>query len=78
LGITVICNLHDLDIAREYCDRLVGMSDGRVVFDDVPEKFTETLVHDLYGIEANETTENFSPNLNVPMVATPSLQASLP
>jgi phosphonate transport system ATP-binding protein len=77
LGITVICNLHDLDIAREYCDRLVGMSDGRVVFDDVPEQFTEALVHDLYGIEANDTTQKFSPALSSPNVAPLSLQASL-
>ena len=28
-GITVICNLHSLDLARTYCDRLIGMSAGR-------------------------------------------------
>ena len=27
-GITVICNLHSLDLARSYCDRLIGMSAG--------------------------------------------------
>jgi phosphonate transport system ATP-binding protein len=54
MGITVICNLHDLDIARAYCDRLVGMTEGRVVFDDVPEQFTENLAQSLYGIEAND------------------------
>ncbi len=32
-GITVICNLHSLDLARGYCDRLIGMAAGRVVFD---------------------------------------------
>ena len=32
-GITVLCNLHSLDLARAYCDRLVGLADGRVVFD---------------------------------------------
>ena len=35
-GITVICNLHSLDLARSYCDRLVGMAAGRVVFDGAP------------------------------------------
>ena len=35
-GITVLCNLHSLDLARGYCDRLVGMADGRVVFDGAP------------------------------------------
>lgn len=32
-GITVICNLHTLDTARQYCDRVVAMFQGRVVFD---------------------------------------------
>ena len=36
-GITVICNLHSLDLARSYCDRLVGMAAGRVVFDGAPD-----------------------------------------
>lgn len=77
LGITVICNLHDLDIARDYCDRLVGMSDGRVVFDDVPEQFTEALEHDLYGIEANDKTQYVLPVLSSPKVSALNLQASL-
>ena len=35
-GITVLCNLHSLDLARAYCDRLVGMAAGRIVFDGAP------------------------------------------
>jgi phosphonate transport system ATP-binding protein len=54
LGITVLCNLHALDVARNYCDRLVGMSDGRVVFDGAPEALSQDLVKSLYGIEADE------------------------
>src|SRR3546814_7598135 len=27
-GITVLCNLHALDVARTYCDRIVGMAHG--------------------------------------------------
>jgi phosphonate transport system ATP-binding protein len=53
-GITVICNLHDLDIARDYCGRLIGMAQGRVVFDGVPEALTESAARELYGLEAHE------------------------
>ena len=53
-GITVICNLHSLEIAREYCDRLVGMAQGRIVFDDVPEALTADKARELYGIEAGD------------------------
>ena len=51
-GITVICNLHSLDLARKYCDRLVGLAGGRLVFDDVPAALTEHVARDLYGLES--------------------------
>ncbi len=56
-GITVITNLHSLDLARGYCDRLIGMSAGQVVFDDVPAALTETVARDLYGLEAGEVLD---------------------
>ncbi|KAA5603596.1 phosphonate ABC transporter ATP-binding protein [Blastochloris sulfoviridis] len=56
-GITVLCNLHSLDIARLYCDRLVGMAAGRVVFDGAPEALTDTVARDLYGLEAGEVMD---------------------
>jgi phosphonate transport system ATP-binding protein len=53
-GITVLCNLHSLEIARAYCDRLVGMASGRVVFDGAPSELTNAVAQELYGIEARE------------------------
>ena len=53
-GLTVLCNLHSLDLARTYCDRLVGMANGRVVFDDVPAALTDEVARELYGMEADE------------------------
>jgi phosphonate transport system ATP-binding protein len=53
-GITVICNLHDLDIAKDYCDRLIGMAQGEIVFDGAPESLTEATARELYGLEAGE------------------------
>jgi phosphonate transport system ATP-binding protein len=60
-GITVICNLHSLDLARTYCDRLVGMAQGRVVFDGVPETLTESAARELYGIEAGDVLDSHTP-----------------
>ncbi len=51
-GITVICNLHSLDLARKYCDRLVGLSAGKVVFDGAPAALTDHVARDLYGLES--------------------------
>jgi phosphonate transport system ATP-binding protein len=53
-GITVLCNLHSLDLARNYCDRLIGMAAGRVVFDDVPAMLTDQIARELYDLEAND------------------------
>jgi phosphonate transport system ATP-binding protein len=53
-GITVICNLHSLELARSYCDRLIGMAAGRVVFDNVSAELTVQIARELYGLEADE------------------------
>jgi phosphonate transport system ATP-binding protein len=55
-GITVICNLHSLELARGYCGRLIGMAAGRVVFDGTPEQLTESEASRLYGLEKDART----------------------
>lgn len=57
-GITVLCNLHSLDLARTYCDRLVGMAQGRIVFDDVPQALTQHVARELYGLEADDVMDS--------------------
>jgi len=49
LGITVVVNLHFLDLAREYGRRLVGMRAGRVVFDGDGADADESVFRDIYG-----------------------------
>ena len=50
-GITIICNLHSLDVAKKYCDRLIGLSDGKVVFDGLPDDLTTEISKELYDID---------------------------
>lgn len=56
-GITVLCNLHSLDLARTYCDRLIGLSNGKLVFDGAPETLTDDIARELYGLEAGDVLE---------------------
>lgn len=56
-GITVLTNLHSIDLAKRYCDRLIGMKAGRVVFDGTPRDLTDAVIADLYGLEAAEVIE---------------------
>src|SRR5690606_22952079 len=48
-GRMIVCNLHTLDTARRYCDRVIGMRDGRVVFDGSPQDLTTRAARDIYG-----------------------------
>ena len=52
-GRTVIANLHTLDTARRYCDRVIGMRDGRIVFDGLPEELTTDTAREIYGADAS-------------------------
>jgi len=45
---TVLCSLHQVDLAREFADRIIGMRDGRVVFDGTPDQFNDERVQALY------------------------------
>ena len=57
-GLTVLANLHHLDAARAYCDRVIAMQKGRVIFDDVPGKLTAEVVFDIYGITEEQLHED--------------------
>ncbi len=70
-GITVICNLHSLELARGYCDRLIGMSAGRIVFDGAPEMLTDDVARELYGLDDGEAMEHAPIAQPRPSVAEP-------
>lgn len=48
-GKMVIANLHTLDTARQYCDRIIGMRQGRVVFDGTGDQLTTQMAREIYG-----------------------------
>jgi phosphonate transport system ATP-binding protein len=49
LGITTIVNLHFLDLARRYGDRIIGMRQGAVVFDGTGAEADEKVFEQIYG-----------------------------
>ena len=48
LGITVICSLHQVDLALEFADRIVRLRAGKVVIDSEPEHLTPADVKSIY------------------------------
>ncbi len=53
-GLSVLCNLHHLDTARAYCDRILGMRAGRIVFDGPPSALTPDMAREIYGVSEAE------------------------
>jgi phosphonate transport system ATP-binding protein len=76
-GITVLCNLHSLDLARAYCDRLVGLAAGRVVFEGGPFDLTEDVARRLYGLEAGEVLDDSAQREAEQRAALPGLPGSV-
>lgn len=68
-GITVLVNLHTLDTARAYCDRIIAMREGRVFFDGTAALLTDDVVRDIYGLkglqEFNEAVTSTSARTSV-------------
>ena len=52
-GRMVICNLHTLDTARRFCDRVIGMRAGKIVFDGPPAALTTEAAREIYGADAD-------------------------
>ncbi len=50
-GIPVLMNIHDVDLARRFADRVVGMSGGSLVYDGAPEGLTDAILKTIYGGE---------------------------
>ncbi|MGB0967582.1 MAG: phosphonate ABC transporter ATP-binding protein [Halocynthiibacter sp.] len=74
-GRMVIANLHTLDTARNYCDRVIGMRDGRVVFDGTPDQLTTGVARDIYGAGAGFSEAATSTAIEQPLKPLPeSLQ----
>ncbi len=56
-GITVVANLHLLQSARDYCDRIIGMRKGTVVFDGPPSALTDAQAREIYAVGSGGTEE---------------------
>ncbi len=53
-GISVMVNLHSIELVKQYCTRVIGIQRGKVLFDGHPSQLTDGLLHELYGDEINQ------------------------
>ena len=47
-GITILCNLHQVELAKIFSDRIVGLLDGRVVFDEKSNNINKSILEKIY------------------------------
>ena len=50
-GLPAIINIHDVVLAQQFSDRIIGLQSGRMVFDGAPSGLTETVLTKIYGEE---------------------------
>jgi phosphonate transport system ATP-binding protein len=61
LNITVIANMHHVDMALKYANRVIGIRGGEVIFDGPSSKVNEALLKDIYGREITDEDIMFKP-----------------
>ena len=47
LKIPVLCNIHNIDLAKQFANRILGLQDGKKKFDDTTDKLTHEVLQDL-------------------------------
>jgi phosphonate transport system ATP-binding protein len=62
MHITLIVNLHQVDVALKYSDRILGVNNGRLVFDGGPDELSPTRISEIYGTDMIAPRESPEPN----------------
>lgn len=64
-GLTAVVSLHQIDLARQFADRIIGLKNGNIVFDGSPESLTPELTANLYeNVSHSDLISNTSSSTN--------------
>jgi phosphonate transport system ATP-binding protein len=55
-NIACIVNLHQVDVAMKYADRIIGIHNGRIVFDGIPSRLNGEMIERIYGAPLSQLT----------------------
>ncbi len=50
-GIPVLCNIHDVNLAMEFCNRILGLQDGMTMFNGPTQKMDQRQLNEIYAME---------------------------
>ena len=48
LGVTVICSLHQVNLAIKFADRIIGLSEGNIILDEASNKTNPRMIEKIY------------------------------
>jgi len=57
---TCILNLHQVDVALRYSDRIIGLSGGKVIYDGSPDKLDKSTIYEIYQSHEGELITDVS------------------
>jgi phosphonate transport system ATP-binding protein len=60
-GMTLVVSLHNVAMARRYCDRIIALRAGELVFDGLPMELDDTRLRHLYGASTEELLMDHNP-----------------
>ncbi len=61
-GVTTLVNIHNITQARRYADRIIGIANGRVVFDGAPAELDQAAMAGIYRYDRQPATQEFDLN----------------
>ena len=60
MKITCVANLHQVDVALKYAKRIIGLTQGRIVYDGPPELLSKSQIYEIYQSEEGELITDVS------------------
>ncbi len=52
MGISILLNIHHIELAMEYASRIIGIRSGKIVYDGPAKDVNQTVLDAIYGEEA--------------------------
>lgn len=66
-GVTVVVCLHQIDFATKFCDRIVALKSGKIVYDGPKEGLNRDRLVEIYGAEYDEESGGAAPKEETPI-----------
>ncbi|MEN9873966.1 MAG: hypothetical protein RL186_863 [Pseudomonadota bacterium] len=76
-GVTVVVTLHQIDYATKFCDRIVALKAGKIVYDGPKQGLTHDRLIEIYGAEFDPETGDAAPREEPALAATPKGKAGV-